>query len=126
MTPCRRAFRLSLIASLVFAKRENALSDETILLRAILSMVARQAISVDTLREIVGAGEKQMRAFNMCDGSRSQGDIVKAMKFDQGNFSKTVARWIDAGIILRLGEGRDTKLLHIYPLPKANRSKGTK
>jgi hypothetical protein len=89
-------------------------------------MTARQAINVDTLRETVGAGEKQRQAFNMCDGARSQGDIVKALKFDQGNFSKTVARWIEAGVVLRLGEGRDTKLLHVYPLPKPSRSKGTK
>lgn len=102
------------------------MSDEATLLRAILSMTARQAFSVDALREIVGAGEKQIRAFNLCDGSLSQGDVVKKCKLDQGNFSKTVARWIDAGIIIRLGQGRDTKLLHIYPLPTNNRSKGTK
>lgn len=95
------------------------MSDEITLLRAIFSLTARQAFSVDSLREIVGPGAKQIRAFNMCDGSRSQGDIVKAIKLDQGNFSKTVARWIDAGVVIRLGEGRDTKLLHIYPLPKS-------
>jgi len=102
------------------------LAEETTLLRAILSMTARQAFSAESLSEIVGAGDKQRLAFNMCDGSRSQGDIVKALKLDQGNFSKTLSRWIEAGIVIRLGEGRDTQLLHVYPLPKTNRSKGTK
>lgn len=81
---------------------------------------------MESLREIVGAGEKQTKAFNMCDGSRSQGEIIKALKLDQGNFSKTVTRWVDAGIAIRLGEGRETKLLHVYPLPKVSPPKGRK
>jgi DNA-binding MarR family transcriptional regulator len=98
-------------------------SEDTVLLRAILSMTARQAFSVESMRDVVGTGEKQVRAFNMCDGSHSQGEISKALKIDPGNFSKTISRWIEAGILLRLGDGRDTKLLHIYPLPKT--TKGT-
>jgi DNA-binding MarR family transcriptional regulator len=103
-------------------------SEETLLLRAILSMTARQAFSVDSLLEIVGGGDKQLRAFNMCDGTKTQGDIAKATRIDTGNFSKTLARWVEAGIVLRLGDGRETKLLHVYPLPSnpSKRMKGSK
>lgn len=89
------------------------------LLRAILSVSARQTFPPDKLAEIVlskGAGTKQLEAFNLCDGTRAQGEVAKALKLDAGNFSKTVGRWIDAGIVFRLGEGRESKLLHVYPL----------
>jgi hypothetical protein len=89
------------------------------LLRAILSVTSRQAFPPDRLVEIVlfkGAGDKQLLAFNMCDGTKGQTEIAKALKIDSGNFSRTVSRWIDAGIVFRLGEGRDAKLLHVYAL----------
>ncbi|MCC6676405.1 MAG: MarR family transcriptional regulator [Phycisphaerales bacterium] len=89
------------------------------LLRAVLSVTARQTFPPDKLTEIVlskGAGAKQLQAFNLCDGTKGQGEVAKALKLDSGNFSKTVGRWIDAGIVFRLGEGREAKLLHVYPL----------
>ncbi|GMU83076.1 MAG: hypothetical protein AMXMBFR47_29470 [Planctomycetota bacterium] len=90
------------------------------LLRAILTVVARGVFPPSKLSEIVfpkGAGAKQVHAYNLCDGSKSQADITKILKLDPGNFSRTVARWIDSGIVFRLGEGREAKLLHVYPLP---------
>lgn len=98
-----------------------------ILLRAILSMTARQALPPAELAQIVApkgaAGEAQLSAYNMCDGTRGQGEIAKALNLDAGNFSRTVARWVEAGIVLRLGEGRDAKLLNLYPLTKEALSK---
>ncbi|MBL8756903.1 MAG: MarR family transcriptional regulator [Phycisphaerae bacterium] len=96
------------------------------LLRAILSVTARQTFPPDKLAEIVGAA-KQVQAFNLCDGSKGQADIAKTLKLDQGNFSRTVSRWVDEGIVFRLGEGREAKLLHVYPLTTASKpkSKGT-
>jgi hypothetical protein len=93
-------------------------SNSETLLRAILGVVARQAFPVEKLREIVmkGSGDKQLRAFNMCDGTKGQSDIAKTLKLDSGNFSRTVMRWIDAGVLFRVGEGREAKLLHVYPL----------
>lgn len=97
------------------------MSNDEALLKAILSMTARQAIPPKALIQIIvpkGVGDNQLLAYNMCDGSKSQGEIAKSLKLDPSNFSKTVARWIDAGIIVRLGDGRDTKLQHIYALSK--------
>jgi hypothetical protein len=91
------------------------------LLRAILGMTARQAISVDDLLQIVApkaGGEAQIEAYNKCDGSRSQGEIAKEVGLDSGNFSRTVSRWVDAGIVMKLGDSREPILLHIYPIPK--------
>src|SRR5688572_17504367 len=62
------------------------------------------------------ASEKQLRAFNMCDGAKGQADIAKALKLDSGNFSRTVSRWIDEGILFRLGEGRDARLADVEQL----------
>jgi CRP-like cAMP-binding protein len=94
-------------------------SNSETLLRAILSMAARQAFPPSRLRAIVlsrGTGPKHLDAFNMCDGTKRQKDIAKALKLDAGNFSRTVARWINEGVVFRLGEGRSATLLHVYPL----------
>ena len=95
------------------------LTDSDTLLRAILSMTARQSFPTEQLAKIVikGSGDKQLRAFNMCDGTKNQGEIAKAMKLDPASFSRTVARWVESGVVFRLGSGRDTTLLHAYPLP---------
>lgn len=94
---------------------------EETLLRAIFSMSARQVFSEDAVRQIIapkGSGETQIAAYNMCDGTMMQGEIARTLKLDQGNFSRTVARWIEAGVVIKLGEKNEAKLLHIYPLPK--------
>ena len=89
------------------------------LLRALVSVTSRMAFPARVLADIVvsgGASQKQVRAFNLCDGSMSQGEIAKALRLDAGNFSRTVSRWIDAGIVFRQVAGRDAKLLHVYAL----------
>lgn len=88
-------------------------------LRAILATVARQTFSPARILEIINAGEKHQRAFNLCDGSKSQADIVKELGLDHSNFSKTVARWVDEGIVIRVGKNREARPLHVYPLPEA-------
>jgi hypothetical protein len=87
------------------------------LLKAILGLVGRQAISPAEVAKIVapqGKGTKQVVAYNLCDGKTPQSEIVKKAKLDRGNFSRTVARWIEAGIVMRIGEEQHP--LHIYPL----------
>ncbi len=90
------------------------LSEE--LLRAIFQTTARQSFEENRLREIVmprNSNKNQLQAYNACDGSKTQGEIAKANGLDTGNFSRTVARWIEAGIVFKLPEN---KLLHVYPL----------
>ena len=90
---------------------------ETIL-KALLATTGRAAFSVEQIHAIVnpkGNSAKQIKAYNLADGSLSQGDIAKKLKLDSGNFSRTVSRWVDAGIMFRLD---DKVLLHIYPVPE--------
>jgi predicted transcriptional regulator len=97
-------------------------------LRAILATVARQAFSPEKILEIMGpnSGEKQFKAFNLCDGTRTQAEVAKEVGLDQGNFSKSLGRWIDAGIVIRVGEGREVRPVHVYPLPDSHTKMGSK
>lgn len=104
------------------------MSPQDAYLRAILATVARQTFPPERLVDIMGpnAGEKQHRAFNLCDGTRTQADIAKELGLDSGNFSKTLSRWVDAGIVIRVGEGREVRPVHVYPLPESHMKKGSK
>jgi predicted transcriptional regulator len=73
-----------------------------------------------------GGGEKQLRAYNLSDGTRTQSEIAKELGLDAGNFSRSLARWVDAGIVIRVGEARDAKPVHVYPLPASFMKKGAK
>lgn len=98
-------------------------------LRAILATVARQTFPPATLYDLItkgGGGQKQLRAYNLCDGTRSQSEVAKELGLDAGNFSRSLTRWVDAGIVVRVGEGRDVKPVHVYPLPTALMKKGDK
>lgn len=96
-------------------------------LRAILATVARQTFPPTAIYELVAVGAdkaKQVSAYNLCDGSRSQAEIAKAAGLDQGSFSRTLSRWIDAGIVIRVGERRDVTPVHVYPLSGSLSKKG--
>ena len=88
-------------------------------LRAILATVARQTFPPDKIAEIMGpnSGVKQYNAFNLCDGTRTQGEIARETGLDPGNFSKSLGRWVDAGIIIKVSDGREARPVHVYPLP---------
>lgn len=104
----------------------TVLSDETMTmetqetyLRAILATVARQTFSPSFILESI-PGEKQRQAFNLCDGTRSQTDIQKELGLDKGSFSKTLSRWVDLGIAIRVGIGREMKPMHVYPISESD------
>ena len=87
------------------------------LLKAILATVARSAFPPEILAKIVAptiGSEKQLLAYNLCDGETSHADITKKAKLDKGNFSRAVARWVEAGVVVRVGP--DRLPLHVYPL----------
>jgi hypothetical protein len=89
------------------------------LLRAIFATVGRGTFAPETVRGIVAPrenSEKNLAAYNLCDGNTPQAEIAKRAKLDKSNFSKALARWVEAGIVVRVG--RDEHPLHVYPLSK--------
>jgi hypothetical protein len=97
-------------------------ADTDELLRILIQLNGRQAFPPETLREIVGGG-RNVEAYNLCDGNRTQAEVVKAAKVDQGQFSKTATRWAQEGVLFKLGSGRETTLLHLYPLMPERKTK---
>ncbi len=96
------------------------------LLKVLVHLVGRSVVPADKLERIVaptrGSG-KQIQAFNKCDGSRTQSQIVKDLNLNQGNFSTAVARWEAAGVLYRIKSGSEERPLHIYPLPEGKTTK---
>jgi DNA-binding MarR family transcriptional regulator len=92
------------------------------LLRAILATVGRTAFPPEALYKIVApttGSAKQVLAYNLCDGETPQAEIGKKAKLDGGNLSRTIAKWVEAGVVVRVGaEGHP---LHLYPLPPKTR-----
>lgn len=98
------------------------------LLRILVQLLGRKIMQPEDLLRIVaakGSRDKQLRAYNLCDGTRTQVQISAELGLDRGNFSRTVARWQAAGVLYGLGSGRDRRLLHVYPLPSSRRSNKT-
>jgi hypothetical protein len=94
------------------------------LLRAVLATVARQVFPPDKVLEILAArnsGKKQIAAYNLCDGATPQAEIGKRAGLDKGSLSRSIARWTDAGIVVRIGP--NDLPLHVYPLSFSTNSK---
>ena len=92
--------------------------NESDLLRCLVHLIGRAAIAPDKVREVVGSGKKQLKAFNLCDGDHTLIEIAKKAKIDRGNLSRTASRWLRNGIVFWVGEGQDARLLHAYPVPE--------
>jgi hypothetical protein len=89
--------------------------DTNDLLRALISISGRAAISPEDLKQTVTAGRaatKAVRAYNLCNGQNTLTEIAKQSRLDHGNFSRMVSRWEKHGVVFRIGD----KLLHLYPL----------
>ena len=87
------------------------------LLSATFHVLSRSAIQMPQVRELI-VTEKNRQAFNYCDGSLTQKEIAKKLRIDQGQLSKTFKRWLEAGIVFRIGERTESRLLHVFPVPK--------
>jgi len=96
------------------------------LFRILIQLTARQSVPESTLRGVVGTGDKQRLAYNLADGTGSQRELARAAQIDEGNFSRTVGRWLEEGVLFKLGEGREARLLHLYPLAAVGKAKLTK
>jgi len=87
------------------------------LLKGILATVGRTAFPPDKLYKIVApttGSAKQVLAYNLCDGETPQAEIGKRAKLDTSNLSKTITKWVEAGVVVRVGA--DGHPLHVYPL----------
>jgi hypothetical protein len=92
------------------------------LLKCAVQVVGRIAMRPEQVGEIVmvSASARQLKAYNLCDGTKTQGEVAKAAGLDAGNFSRTASRWVESGVLFRIGSGKDARLLHLYPLVKIN------
>lgn len=102
------------------------MSNSEAYLRAILGVVARNTIPPDDLASQVGVGStksKQIEAYNLCDGSLTQGEIAKKTGLDPGNFSRTMNRWVDDGLVIRTETNGQMRPVHLYPIPTASAKK---
>lgn len=91
------------------------------LLRAILATVARSAFPPAIIYKIVApaaGSNRQIFAYNLCDGQTPQAEIGKKAKLDKGNLSRSIARWVEAGIVVRVG--KEQFPMHVYPLTKSD------
>jgi len=94
------------------------------LLRGILATVGRTAFPPETLQKIIAptaGSDKQVLAYNLCDGQTPQTEIGKKANLDPGNLSRSIAKWIEAGVVVRIGP--DEHPLHLYPLTNFKPSK---
>lgn len=103
----------------------DSISNSELYLKAMLSMLARQTFPPKELSLLVGR-DKQIEAYNLCDGTRSQGEVAKQLGLDPGNFSKTVGRWVELGVLIRVSEGKEFRPVHLYPIPRTLDRKGEK
>ncbi|SRR6266540_1739305 len=87
------------------------------LVQCLIHVVGRAAVSEEQVRKIVATGEKQVEAFNLCDGTLTQKEVVEKVGLDQGSVSRSMTRWVENGVAFWIGEGSDARLLHIFPIP---------
>jgi len=87
------------------------------ILECLVHVIGRVAVKLDEIREVVGSGAKQVQAFNLCDGSLTLTAVAKKTGLDAGNLSRAVDRWVKSGVMFRFEEGKEVRLLHIYPIP---------
>lgn len=63
-----------------------------------------------------GGSARSLLAYNLCDGKKSQTDVAKGAKIDKAALSRLLVRWVEAGIVVRVGQ--DQLPLHVFPLSK--------
>lgn len=88
------------------------------LLRCLLQVIGRATIPRQGVREIVGKGKNRVKAFNLFDGNHTLGEVARKTKIDQGNLSRSAAKWVENGIAFWVGKGNDARLLHLYSIPE--------
>jgi len=84
--------------------------------RMLFAVTARVAFPESELRKLVigktKTPDRWIQAYNLCDGSRSQREVAAQAQIDEGLFSRTVSRWVEAGVLFRAGTPEVP--LHLY------------
>jgi hypothetical protein len=83
----------------------------------LIKVIARAAVPLAEVQRVVGTRPKQIRAFNLLDGTLTLTDVAKKTGLGKPSLSRATQRWISAGVMYRLGPERAAKLLHVYPIP---------
>jgi len=96
------------------------------LLKCVLHVLGRLAVPPEQVLEIIGRKPKYLAAYNLCDGTLSQKEVVKKSGLRQSNFSVASKRWVENGLAFWLGEGKNRRLLHLYPVSKTVRGARSK
>lgn len=94
------------------------MDNSQVYLKAMLAMLARQSFPPEKLASMVGKG-KQLEAYNLCDGTRTLSEVATELDIDKSNFSKTLARWTELGILIKVSEGKEVRPVHLYALPNS-------
>jgi len=96
-------------------------------LKMIMQLIARQTFTAKDVAEHVCPTKKSakgLKAYNLCDGSRSQAEISKLCEIDRANCQKMLRRWELEGLILRVPHGNELHPLHIFPISEKLLPKG--
>lgn len=91
------------------------------LLKVLIAVTGRGVFSPDQISQIVaprGRGP-YILAYNLCDGATPLAEIARLAKLDRANLHKATLKWIEAGILFRVGPNE--MLLHLYSLPPQTR-----
>lgn len=93
--------------------------NQEIYLKAMMGLIARQTFSPDDVAKFVCPTVKSgrmLKSYNLCDGTRTQAEIVKSTGVDKSDFGKRIRKWEFDGIMLRIERGKDICPLHIFPI----------
>jgi len=88
-------------------------------LKMIMQLIARQTFSAKDVADHVcptKKSAKSIKAYNLCDGTRSQTEIAKMCGIDKANCRKMIKKWELEGLILRVPHGKELQPLHIFPI----------
>jgi hypothetical protein len=88
------------------------------LLRCLMQIIGRATIPQQEVRAVVGRHKSRVRAFNLLDGTVTLRDVARKTRIDRGNLSRSAANWVENGIAFWIGQGKDARLLHLYPIPE--------
>ncbi len=96
------------------------------LMECLIQVLGRATMPEERVRTIVETGTKQIKAFNLADGTLTQVEIAKKAGVDQGSLSRAFARWVENGVAFWIGEGKEARLMHIYAIPITSATRSRK